>query len=86
MDILTEGEYLEKYPVINDLVTGYCNDYGVDLSKYYFSEFTTWEHDKDITYYTVYYGSKVDENITFGITIGQEIYEINFEEFKISLD
>lgn len=82
MKIIDENEYLKKYPVINDIVTGLLEKYGINIDKYKFKKFYYWE-ERDCEIFDVYYLIKDSEEIEMFISTVDYRDRIEIENFEI---
>lgn len=85
MNLYKEEEYKEKFPVISKAVDGYLTEFGIDISKYYFSEFDSFKSD-DIFYYSVSYGHKSNEDVTLFFCVALDGEETRLEQLNLSSD
>ena len=79
IEIYEEKYFLENFPVFADITDKYLKDYGIDKSKYYFSQCLGVGKWLSVTY-----GHKEDEDVTVDVTFDVETTQL--ESIELSKD
>jgi hypothetical protein len=82
--ITTEKEYIEKYPVTKQIMSGIMRQYGIDKNRYLFSELHVWHFGDNKEMNDVYYSHKENENVSLLISVS--LPEIRLEQLTLSTD
>lgn len=82
---LEETEYKEKNPVINDIVNSYFEELGIDISKYYFSEYNPFKIE-DVEFHTVIYSHVDNEDVSLLLSFSFDGEKTQLAQFDLSLD